>query len=82
MSLFDDRGKLNTAMAVRETVGRLIADVYASCTQDRRRPCAPHEPEAAIENLLAKSEGGPEAKAAPEGALQDSGEARPPRSDP
>jgi hypothetical protein len=89
--------KINTAMAVRKTVGRLIADLYAGKLHPRiAAGLAPlmnlqlraiktadlEQRMVRIENLLAKSEGGPEAKAAPEDALQDSGEARPPRSDP
>jgi hypothetical protein len=88
-------------MAVRETVGRLIAAVYAGKLHPRiaaglaalmnlqLRAIETTDLEqrmVRIEKLLAKSEAeadaGTEADAAPQDALQDTGEARPPWLDP
>jgi hypothetical protein len=88
---------LDSAVAVRETVARLITDTYAGKLHPRMAAgLAPllslqlrviettelEQRMVRIEKLLVKSEAGPEAEAAPEEDLKDTGESRPPRLDP
>jgi hypothetical protein len=93
----DPLPSLDSAVAVRDTVARLITDVYAGKLHPRiAAGLAPlmnlqlraietadlEQRMVRIEKLLAKSEGGAEAEAAPEDTLQGTGEPRPPRFDP